>query len=297
MYEGGAVSAGEVALLEESEVESTLGCRLLELLEARSESEDVPAPRGRRSESPSEPRALQLCQTVFRRAAAIGRSGGQLARFSGSLLTTAEAAAGCIREKLALGAARACQSLQRPRAVALAELTKSRIRVPAVLESARAQLASGVTRSGRRRAEFARERRVRELQRRLETELAHTTRNDKDEYEAAEEWQWFSPGGEPADAGALSSAPEVGWTDDDDERSTVPGDAAVLTAEGHCDFLGLTSLVESRGAEFPEAIEEWYAYLHNLKPHVDSQGYLSPELGGLIASVFTPLLESPAGSA
>ena len=66
-------------------------------------------------------------------------------------------------------------------------------------------------------------------------------------------------------------------------------------ARGRCNFFGLTSLVASRAVEFPDALEEWQAYLHNLQPYADNEGYLPPQLASLVASVFAPLLEAPRG--
>jgi hypothetical protein len=51
----------------------------------------------------------------------------------------------------------------------------------------------------------------------------------------------------------------------------------------------LQRLVEERGAEFPDRLQEWEVYLHSLEPHAEA-GILPPRFDAVIEDVFGPLV-------
>ena len=323
--------AAEEFEIEESDAQGSMGRRLRELLEARSRSQDTFVVERRRSDSCSGPWLSRLRPKLPRRLPALCCADGLFARFYRSLWRTAEAWAVSARRRLGANALRAAKGLAESRLNAQARAPKAKRerleytgltalsgleelqrkrrafvrgefaerleRVSSVLGRAWVQLASCATGVGRRKAELAGNRRARELQRQLEADWAPQTCADQREGEASEDGHWLAPAAGPALRSALA------WASDclrpqpagGDERSAPPGDGGVLMARGRCNFFGLTSLVASRAVEFPDALEEWQAYLHNLQPYADNEGYLPPQLASLVASVFAPLLEAPRG--
>ena len=284
------MAADEFELFEESETERSIGRRLREVLEARSWWQDALVVRGRRCGSGSGRWLLRLRPRLLGRLPALRGADGLFARFSRSLRHTAEAVAVSARRRLEL-------RLKRARAFVRGELAKRLERVPAVVEQAHAQLASFATGAGRRRAELARDRRARELQRKLEADSALQACADLHQGETSEDGHWLTAAAEHAPISLLAWRRDAlcAQSGGGDERSAPPGDAAALMARARCNFIGLTSLVASRAAEFPDALEEWQAYLHSLQPYADNEGNLPPQLARLVASVFAPLLEAPRG--
>ena len=322
--------AAEGFEIEESDAEGSMGRRLRELLEARSRSQDTLVVERRRSDFRSGPWLSRLRPKLLGRLPTLCCADGLFARFSRSLRPTAEAWAASARRlgARALGAAKGLaesglnaqvhapkakrerlahagrtalsglEELRRKRrAFVRGEFAERLERVSSVVGRAWVQLASCATGVGRRKAELAGDRRARELQRQLEADWAPQPCADQREGEASEDGHWLAP------AAGLVPRSRLAWSLDalcaqpnaGDECSAPPGDGAVLMARGRCNFFGLTSLVASRAAEFPDALEEWQAYLHNLQPYADNEGYLPPQLAKLVASVFAPLLEAPRG--
>jgi hypothetical protein len=75
-----------------------------------------------------------------------------------------------------------------------------------------------------------------------------------------------------------------------------PAGGKLLADEARWDFVELSLLVAERGQGFPDALDEWHAYLKSLDPYTGEGGYLPPQLEKLVESVFAPLL-APTSSA
>ena len=66
-----------------------------------------------------------------------------------------------------------------------------------------------------------------------------------------------------------------------------------LNASFRWDLAALGRLVEARGHQYPERLEEWRTYLRSLRGLAAADGTLSPKLDALVWNVFGPLLEQP----
>ena len=53
----------------------------------------------------------------------------------------------------------------------------------------------------------------------------------------------------------------------------------------------LERVVEGRGHEFPDRVDEWRAYLVSLRTVAETDGTLPTNVHGLLQDVFEPLLE------
>ena len=89
----------------------------------------------------------------------------------------------------------------------------------------------------------------------------------------------WEPAPAPAAAAAAAAAPAVA-----SPRSIAP-----------LRLPALERLVSDHGAEFPERVDEWHAYLHYLRDLSDVHGNLGPGFDWLIADIFADLLERSGG--
>ena len=67
----------------------------------------------------------------------------------------------------------------------------------------------------------------------------------------------------------------------------------VAVATGRWNLDDLAALVESRGAEFPDRVDEWRAYVVYLRDFVGPDALLPTSFEGLVEDVFGMLLETP----
>jgi len=59
---------------------------------------------------------------------------------------------------------------------------------------------------------------------------------------------------------------------------------------GRWNVLALDRLVEQRGHEFPDRIEEWTSYLYSLRAYASPDGTLPPSFDGLVQETFRELV-------
>ena len=66
--------------------------------------------------------------------------------------------------------------------------------------------------------------------------------------------------------------------------------AELLGPAGAWNVVALERLVDKRGSEFPDRVEEWQAYLFFLREHASMEGALPPSFDALVDEAFHELL-------
>ncbi len=66
--------------------------------------------------------------------------------------------------------------------------------------------------------------------------------------------------------------------------------AAAPDTPGRWNVLALDRLVEQRGRDFPDRVEEWTSYLYSLRAYAAPDGSLPPSFDSLIKETFGDLI-------